>query len=529
MLNKNRVFINILKVIASNLTNVLLGFAMTFILPKYIGVFQDLSAVANYGYFQKYSLYASYLGMFMIGFNDGVNLLYAKEREESIDKLLIRSFFKTAALWVIIVSSLCMGVLFSIPKMNIYDRIVFIFVIIDIILFNLNGFFLHINQILERYNFYSIAQILARLLFVVLMFVLILCKVHAFYYFLTLNIFCSVGVLIYNLITSKKFVFGKSYKIKEIKKEIKDCVKSGFFVMGAALLAIFLTTYPRVIVDNVKLGGEFFFSQEQFSWFSFSNSMLSIVLQVMAAIGVVMYPIIRKMNENKLESVKDIMLKSILYSGTFLLLSYYPVYLFVYYVLPAYRPSLGYLFLLYPQILYQAKNNIVTYTYYKTLRKEKFLFFILLGLLALSVGVTLGAFYLVPKIETVALVSTVMIMFNSIILDLIFHRSAKWKIRWFQYFDCLTLAAFILINWFISNIFISMGVYAVYVLIFLALRNKDIKEILNMFFKKGKSFETPNVAGEQAVESTQALDTDKIGEYENSLDDTKERNEDVGE
>lgn len=64
---------------SSNLITLVVSTLVTLIVPKLIGV-------EDYGFWQLYMFYSTYVGFFHFGWNDGIYLRYGGEKYESLDK-----------------------------------------------------------------------------------------------------------------------------------------------------------------------------------------------------------------------------------------------------------------------------------------------------------------------------------------------------------------------------------------------------------------------------------------------------------
>ena len=70
---------NTIYVIAAQSISLILGIARTLLLPVLLGI-------TNFGYWQVYLLYMSYVGIFALGFNDGIYLKYGNYEYDELPK-----------------------------------------------------------------------------------------------------------------------------------------------------------------------------------------------------------------------------------------------------------------------------------------------------------------------------------------------------------------------------------------------------------------------------------------------------------
>jgi len=78
-------FIDILKnfsySLASNLISLIISALIVLVIPRIIGV-------EDYGYWQLYLFYSSYITFLTLGWNDGIYLRYGGEKYDNLDKKL---------------------------------------------------------------------------------------------------------------------------------------------------------------------------------------------------------------------------------------------------------------------------------------------------------------------------------------------------------------------------------------------------------------------------------------------------------
>ena len=141
---------NILKVAVSNLINLLAGVLVGFLLPKIIGV-------TDYGYYKTFTLYATYVGLFHFGIEDGIYLIYAGKNYDELDRKKFR--FYGAFLMVLegIISVIVAGVALA----GLRGDMRFIFIGVALYLFSLNigNYYQFISQITSRFTELTVINI----------------------------------------------------------------------------------------------------------------------------------------------------------------------------------------------------------------------------------------------------------------------------------------------------------------------------------------------------------------------------------
>ena len=76
---------NIILVALSNILTLISGVLVGFVLPK-------IMSKADYGYYKTFTLYFSYIGLFPLGFIDGIYLIYAGLNYKDLNKNKFRLY-----------------------------------------------------------------------------------------------------------------------------------------------------------------------------------------------------------------------------------------------------------------------------------------------------------------------------------------------------------------------------------------------------------------------------------------------------
>lgn len=445
---KNKTIKDFLRVILSNGMGLVIGIAIAILLPIKL-------PLQDYGYWQLYYFYSGYVGLFMFGFSDGINLKYAGEEYSSLNKKLFRTYFRI----VVLISVLMAAILFVFSTLVTKDSdrtFALFFVSLNIILFNVNGFFIHVNQVSSRFNYYSWSMILNRLIFVLSIIPMFFMPFSNYRIYIIINVISRVLVVVYSVYTSRDIVFGKANHIKSSMPDLIDNIKAGLPLTLSSILTMFLLSYTRIIVDR-------FMDIKEFGLYSFANSIISIVVQIVLAISAVLYPLLRRIDKSKYESLNNLFSSSVIILGSILLCTYFPAYYIIKIYIPKFSPILNYLFCLYPLMIYQAKSNIVVTTFYKTLRFEKRLLVNNFIGLTVSIFVTLGAYKIFGTM--ISIVASWVLCY--IIWIYYSEHFIKKKCNWTnpnQFVDLFIIIGFILSTQ-IDNLIIGFIIYLLYLLV----------------------------------------------------------------
>ena len=460
---KKKMLSGMLAVILSQAISVAVSLIMGFIVPKFIDEYQ-------YSYWQTFLLYYGYVPLLNIGLLDGFALRYAKYNYDELNKPIACSFFRTLMLWMTIMCSV-ICVLATIFAQNEYK---FIFIIIG--LSGIIRYFWSYNYILfqttERMNLYARYTIVQRVVYCIVIVILLLCQVNNFIWFCLAELIGELAAAILSTRHNKGLFFGKGISLKENFQEIKLNIAGGLFLLLANLASNFL-------IGGAKMVIQWRWDALVFGKLSFSFSLTNIFLTFVTAISVVLFPSLKRMNEEELPNLYGKIRNTLSLIFFVAMLAYFPLCAILEIWLPKYTVSLPYLGILLPLTIFSSKVSLLTNNYLKAYRKEKIL--LCVNLISVAIGMSLFCIsaYLFSNMELLLYCVVLTLMLRSIISECIVMRLInKVYIKEFI-IELIMTIAFMLIVEFLSR-WIGLAVYAAIVAVYLLINYKNIIMIFNM-------------------------------------------------
>ncbi len=126
-----------------------------------------------------------------------------------------------------------------------------------------------------------------------------------------------------------------------------------------------------LIIGTIRFFVQQKWTIETFGKLSFTLSLSNMFLTFINAIGIVMFPLLRRTNQQRLPELFRI-LRDLFVPITYgLLIFYIPAKLILSMWLPEYTESLNFMGILFPIVIYEGRMSLLINTYLKTLRKEK--------------------------------------------------------------------------------------------------------------------------------------------------------------
>lgn len=463
---------NILKVVFGNMTAIISGVFVGFVLPKII-------SVSDYGFYKIFTLYFSYIGVLSMGIIDGIVLKYGKYNYEELDRKSFRSYFA----WYALINFFFSVILFVIAvcAKDIDYQFVLLMLCANILPVNYTGYFQQISQITQRFKEYSIRKAVhsaANVIFIVIIFAMY--KWGGVY--MTYNIYL-LGMLLINVALSfwymhtyRDIIFGDHNSLRYTFKEILSLMKLGMPLLLANLCSTFLISLDRQFVSML-------FTTEEYAVYAFAYSMLSLITVATSAVATVLYPVFKRMDEKLLRENYSNMTAVTLVFSFAVILVYYPLCYFINWFLPSYEYSLLIFRIILPGLVMSTVLTVVMHNYYKVLGLSASFFKKSIIALIVAFLANLVAFLIFKSRESISIASILAFVFWYLMTELPLRKTCKVNIKNFLFLTVMC-ACFYLCT--ITNIYwlggiINLGTFVGGSILFYG---KDIKSIIKLVKKQ---------------------------------------------
>lgn len=414
----------------SQLITLFSSLSLSLILPKFI-------SIENYGNWQLFLLYSSYVGILHFGFNDGIYLKYGGQKLEDLNaKEIVPQYFLVFCLQII-----CALILSSFAYYFVNDQVrqeilylLSAYLVIENC-YKILGFTLMAT---DQMIYYSKTVVVDKIILLILV-AGIISKVIPEQP--TIIIKCFIGA----------HVFALGLIILRFRKLFHEW--SGLFFRISLSKVISNMSFGIALTISNILGaliigsGRFFVEQywniEMFAKISLAISISMFMLVFISQIGLVLFPLLRNIDIHR---QKNVLKKGVFFLGIIVTVCYiffFPIYFFVKNWLPNYSDSLVFLVFLFPISLYEIKFNLLYNTYFKTLNKQKTLFLINALTVAIAMVLYLAATY-IDNIELVLIAMLFALMFRSIVSQIYLLKWFGLRPDSFFYFEILISFLFIL-------------------------------------------------------------------------------------
>lgn len=444
--------------ISSNLISLIVSTLVVLIIPKLIGV-------EEYGYWQLYIFYSSYVGFLHFGWNDGIYLRFGGEEYKNLNKKLFYSQFIELLISQILIGILIWGasIIFIV---DINRGFILKMVAIAMILVNTRLMLFYVLQATNRIKEYARLTMLDRIVYIILIIIFLLFGIRDFKLMISADLVGKFISLSFATLSCRDIVFNRINTFHLTVSETIENISVGIKLMFANIASM-------LIIGIVRFGIERAWDVTTFGKISLTLSISNMMMIFINAVGIIMFPILRRTNQEKLASIYSTMrdFLMVLLLGT--LIVYYPLKTVMVAWLPQYAESLLYMALVFPMFIYEGKMALLINTYLKTLRREKVMLRINLFSMIISLVLTYIATQLLQNLDVAILNIVILLATRSALAESYLAKELNIKVKKDIILEVFLTLVFILTGWFVDS-WMTMLLYGISYFIYLIIKKKDI-------------------------------------------------------
>ncbi|RGF13508.1 hypothetical protein DW177_12200 [Blautia sp. AM16-16B] len=466
-MNKLKTFLqNFSYTLGANIISTVIGASIVLVLPAFLGV-------KEYGYWQLYLFYEGYTAYLSFGLSDGAYVKYGGWDYQKISKPILSVQFWSIMFANILILS---GVFFweNINGITDYNKnVVIVFAFVSSVIVVPRLLLIAILQTTNRIKEYSLTIIIERIIYLVLVIVLFALGIREYVFFVFADLGGKIISLGYAMYRCRDGVFSKIKGYIYVSfREIKDNISIGIKIISASVAG-------SLIIGIVRFYIEHSWSVEVFAKISLSISLSNMLLKFITAIAVVLFPIICRTDKEQLSEIYRIGKKVLCVLILFGFVFYYPMKLVLTILLPQYGESLEFMALLFPICIYESKMQLLGNTYFKALRKEKYILIInLIAMVASLFLCEIGKIFN-SSVPFYMLIIVICLALRTIVSDIVISRCLGMKVIYDLMTESVMVIIFVVSNWLIGG----MKGFALYVIlygIYIVSQKSSILEIVRM-------------------------------------------------
>ena len=445
--------------ISSNLISLVISTLVVLIVPKFIGI-------EEYGYWQLYIFYSSYVGFLHFGWNDGIYLRFGGEEYKNLDKGLFYSqFLQLLASQILIAALIWFGSIFFVGDL---DRgFILKMVALAMIFSNMRLMFFFILQATNRIKEFAKITMLDRIIYILLILTFLIVGVRDFKLMVFADLIGKFVSMFFAALSCKDLVFRR---ISTFYFTISETITN----ISVGIKLMFANIAGMLLIGIVRFGIEQTWDVATFGKVSLTLSISNMMMIFINAVGIIMFPILRRTNQDKLASIYSTMRDFLMVVLLGFLMIYYPLKTFMSAWLPQYAESLLYMALVFPMFLYEGKMALLINTYLKTLRREKIMLKINLISMTLSLIMTFISTTIIRNLDFAILNIVILLSIRSALAEIYLAKELKIKVNKDILLEILMTMVFIFSGWFINS-WTTVLIYGSAYLIYLFIKRKDIK------------------------------------------------------
>lgn len=331
-----------------------LGILKTLLIPAVVGIH-------DFAYWQIYVFYVAYVGLFTIGFNDGIYLRYGGADYEKLNNGRVRSSIRVYFVYLLAATAIMSCICMVEPDQD--KRIALCLASLNILLMGMMAVFSFVLQATGRLKRFGLISAIDKILFLVFLLGLFVLGTKYFIWFVLAELVSKMVALGFMCASCRELISGPGSSLQEGGAELRENVVCGLKLMFANLSGMLVLGIGRVTIEHWG-------TLEEYAFYAFGVSMTNLALVALASISVVIYPVLKRLPENEFLRYYDDANLKLFKFNLIMLGGYFPVVCLITYQLPKYVPVIPYLSLLFVVSVLQSKMQLLNNNFYKALRFE---------------------------------------------------------------------------------------------------------------------------------------------------------------
>lgn len=441
-----------------------------FILPKFL-------PVEGFGYWEIYWFYTSYVGVFCLGYNDGIYLKYGECNVEQLPLEQIRSGNRLFVIFLSLLTLLSVTLISQFVQ-DSQSAFSLYFAAINIFILGLTCLFIYVFQITAQFKKYSIYSVLDKVAVLVTILLLVIINERNFKYVVIADCLFKAIVLLLMIAKMPEMLFGSVNGLSSAFKYMMGNMGVGIKLMVANLMSMLLVGAGKFIV-------QFYGDITDFAMYSFGVSITGLILTAVTAISLVLYPTIKRIPQNSHAEIFHKVNASTRVLGLVSMLIYFPMYLFVDWFYPHYISVLSYLYILFLIVYFQCKISLLNNTFYKVMRLETKMLMANMSCVLLFILLALLFFPHYPQMKTIAFCTMIAMLVRCYVSEISLSKQLGIKPDNRILLELLIVTVFLVVSECCS-IWVSAGIFTFVLVVWLILDKQENMIVFEMLNNKSK-------------------------------------------
>lgn len=458
------IFLRRLKaVFVSNFISLGVSLLTVAIIPKFL-------SLQNYGYWQLYLFYVSYVGFLHFGWNDGIYLRYGGINYDKLDKNTFFSQFVLLSIFQSLIA-FCVVIITLFSQTGIEKSFIFYSIAISLVLLNLRTFILFVFQGSGKIKEYSGIIISERVVFIGVVLAGLLFRIDSYKLIIISDLLGKLVSFLFSIYLGSAIIIQPLSKFSLNLKEVSFNIQVGIKLMISNVSSMLIVGIARFNIENI-------WDVSTFGKISLTLSVSNMFIIFINAVGIILYPMLRQTNVKSHAIIYTILRRMLSVMMYAILIAYFPLKSILSSWLPQFSDSLIYMAVLFPVFVFEGKMALIVNTYFNTLREESAMLKINLFSLMFSIIFSYIAAVYFKNLALVTVGIVVVLFVRSWLAELYITNKIGLSIGKELVFDLILIVVFISTGWYIDSI-LSTLIYTLVFIIYIFVFHKDFIKSYN--------------------------------------------------
>lgn len=424
-----------------------------------------------YGYFQLYIFYVNYIGFFHFGWADGIYLRYGGAYYDMLNKRKLSGQFWGLLTFEIVISTLiCLyGFVFTASEQK---TTVVICTAIAVIIVIPRTLLQYILQCTNRIQENAVVITIERVSYLIVVLIVVLSGLKTF-------LPIVIADLIGKFISLAVAVFYCRDIVTSIPERLYLVCKEAMRNIAVGCKLLFSNLASLLLLGIIRYSMEIHWDIITFGKVSLSLSVSNMLMVMVTAVSLVMFPALRRINEERYAYLYKTIRSVLMVSLLGMLLVYYPAKILLSAWLPQYSDSLEYMAILFPICVFESKYSMLINTYMKTLREEKKLMLVNICSMGLSILISWLTIFKLSNLDLAIFSIVVLLAFRCIFAELVVTKKLGLNEKKNMAIEVVTVLAFITTSWYIGG-GLGMLMYLGFYIAYLFIQRVEIMQLINL-------------------------------------------------
>lgn len=377
-------------------------------IPKVLGI-------TEFGYYQLFTFYITYTGVFHLGLNDGVYLINGGIARKDINKSEIKSQYMVGACYQLFFAAILVLVaVFG----GFGEERAFIIAMtaVYLVLANATGFFGLVFQAMNETRLYSASVALDGVCMLLPLLVLLGLGNPDYRLYVVLSAFSKAVVIVFLLFHARDFIASKTLRPSRSVQLAFESIKVGVRLMFANIIGMLVIGAARFLADA-------HWDIDTFSVLSFALSMTMFFMTFVSQASMVLFPALRQATEDEANRFFDVASDAVDLFIPAVYIAYFPAVYLLSWWLPQYQASFLLFAHLLPLCVFDAKTDMIGATFLKVLRKESLLLGVNVLTFLIAMAGDLVAVLFFGSLDLLVIWTVVAIIVRSYLIELYLCRT----------------------------------------------------------------------------------------------------------